>query len=274
MPGFADSQNSSSIHRRSWLPEGASRAVVVVVHGFTEHSGRYEHVARELNARGVAVHALDLRGHGRSGGRRAWIESFGEYLDDVENCVAGAREACPGVPLFLLGHSMGGVIVGLLAIEHRVETAGLIFSAPAICVDRDVFPLLRRLAALMSRVWPRLRVVRMGCGRLSRDPANVERFRADPLVVHERFPVRTGAEILAAGDRLWHEGHAIETPIMVLHGTGDRVADPEGSRRLYDQAASTDKTLKLYDGLYHDLFGEPEKDQVIGDLVEWVVERC
>lgn len=261
-------------YERVWLPETSPRAVVVLIHGFTEHSGRYEHVARALNNRGVAVFAMDLRGHGRSGGRRVWIESFSEHLDDVAQYVARVRRENPDKPLFLLGHSMGGTIVALLAMEHRVEAQGMILSAAALRVGDEVFPLLRRLAWLMSRIWPGLRVVRLGCSRLSRDPENVERFRTDPLVHHGRFPIRTGAEILVAADQVDSGAEMIDLPLLILQGTGDRVVSPEGSRRLYRRAASKDKTLKLYDGLYHDLFGEPEKDRVIGDLVDWVVSRC
>lgn len=246
----------------------------MLVHGFTEHSGRYEHVAQALAARNIALCAVDLRGHGRSPGARVWIERFSEHLDDVERFVTRVRREHSGMPLFLLGHSMGGLIVALLAIDRRVEVEGLIFSAPAIAVSDEVFPLLRRLAALVSRIWPRLRVVRMGCSRLSRDPANVERFRRDPLVFHGPFPVRTGTEILAAGDRARREAGAVRAPLLILQGTADRVVDPRGSQEFYDRAASADKTLKLYEGLYHDLFGEPEKEQVIAELVDWIAARC
>jgi len=273
-PASSGASDRPPIHGRAWLPEARTRAVVVIVHGFTEHSGRYEHVAQALNERGVAVHAADLRGHGRSGGQRAWIESFAEYLDDAERYVASVRRQNPNTPLFLLGHSMGGTIIAILAIERRVNAQGLIFSAAALRVGANLFPLLRRVASVFSRIWPRLRVARMGCSRLSRDPANIQRFRDDPLVFHGRFPVRTGSEILAAGERVWREAGAIGLPMLILQGSGDRTVDPAGSQHLYNQAASRDKTLKLYDGLYHDLFGEPEKEQVIGDLVDWIVARC
>ena len=258
---------------RSWLPESPSKAVVIVIHGFTEHSGRYEHVADALNARGVAVYALDLRGHGRSGGRRVWIESFDEYLDDAEHYIARVCEEHSGKPFFFLGHSMGGLIVALLAIERKMDAQGIILSAPAMKVGDNVFPLLRRLASLVSRIWPGLRLVRMGYGRLSRDPANVERFRCDPLVFHGRFPVRTGTEILAAGQRAQHGARRICSPLLVLQGTADGVVDPAGSRRFYVEASSSDKGLKLYEGAYHDLLGEPEKDQIIRDVADWIASR-
>ncbi|HLA83879.1 MAG TPA: lysophospholipase [Thermoguttaceae bacterium] len=263
-----------SIANRSWTPKTPSRALVIFVHGFTEHCGRYEHVAQALVARGVAVHALDLRGHGRSGGPRASIRSFAEYLDDVDHYVERLRHKNSGKPLFLLGHSMGGIVAALLVIERRIPVDGLILSAPALKVGDDVFPLLRRLASLVSRIWPGLRLVRLGCRRLSRDPATVEHFRTDPLVFHGRFPVRSGTEILSAGRRVLRAARAIHVPLLLLQGTADAVVDPEATRDLFAQAASPDKTLKLYDGLYHDLFGEPEKDQVIADLIHWVDFRC
>ncbi|MFH1918508.1 MAG: lysophospholipase, partial [Planctomycetota bacterium] len=171
------------------------------------------------------------------------------------------------------GHSMGGTIVALLAATRPPDVRGLVLSAPACRIGDRVFPLLRRLAAFFSLVLPRLRLVPMSFKRLSRDPEVVDHFKRDPLVFHGRFPARSGAEILRAADRVEGQMEAIRLPILVLHGTGDTVTDREGSRRLCDRAGSTDKTLKLYDGLYHDLLHEPEKEQVTADVIEWLGAR-
>lgn len=261
------------LFERSWLPSGEVAAVLVVVHGFTEHSGRYASLAGELNRWGCAVYALDLRGHGQSEGPRVFVRSFDEYLADVELYLDRVRARQPDKPLFLFGFSMGGTIVARLAVLGRAEVRGLILCGPALAVGPRVFPLLRRLASLMSAIFPKLRLVRLGCAMISRDPRVVAEFRADPLVFHGRFPVRTGAELLWAMQQIQKEMQSVSLPFLILHGGGDVAADPQGSRELYARAASTDKTFELYDGLYHDLLHEPEQEQVRGRLIAWLRQR-
>ncbi len=258
---------------RCWLPPGEVSGVLVVVHGFTEHGGRYASLAEQLNRFGFAVYALDLRGHGQSDGPRVFVRSFDEYLADVELYLDRVRAQQPGKPLFLFGSSMGGTIAVWLAILGRAEVRGLVLCAPALAVGPRVFPWLRRLASFASAILPRLRLVRLGCAMISRDPQVVADFRNDPWVFHGRFPVRTGAELLRAMRQVQEKMENVSLPFLLLHGGGDVVADPQGSRDLVARAASADKTLKFYDGLYHDLLDEPEKEQVRGDLMAWLRER-
>jgi len=253
-----------------WLPDGPTRATVLVQHGFTEHAGRYAHVAEALTARDIAVYAADLRGHGQSDGPRAWIASFDEYLDDVETYLNRVRAAQPAGPVFLLGHSLGGTIAALGVAERSWPLAGLVLSAAAIQAHDRLFPVLRRLASLVSRLWPRLRIVRMGTAMFSRDPDNTARFQSDSLVFHGRFPVRTGAEILRAMDRLVACAGEMHGPLLSLQGTGDAGMDPAGSQALLARAGSSDKTLKLYPGLYHDLLGEPERAAILAAVLAWI----
>jgi acylglycerol lipase len=262
------------LYQQCWLPESACRAVVVVVHGFNEHSGRYARLAADLNRQGYAVYAIDLRGHGKSKGPRAWIASFDEYLDDVRILLDRVAHEQPGKAVFLFGHSMGGLIVARMAIIRPPKVNGLIFSGPAILIDEGVFPVLRHLASFLSMVWPRLRLIRLGCQFISRDPQVVEDFKNDPVVFHGRFPVRTGAEIIRTANLVQHRMEKIGLPFLVMHGTGDRAADPDGSRQLYDKASSSDKTLRLYDGLYHEVFSEPEREQAVSDLLDWLNARA
>ena len=256
-----------------WLPEGDPSAVVVLVHGFTEHCGRYAELAQQLTRHGYAVYATDLRGHGKSEGEPAFVHSFDEYLADLDLAVDRARMRLPDKPLFLLGHSLGGALVVLLAIRRARDFHGLVASAGSFRVGGQVFPILRRIAVLVSRLLPRLRMVRMGARMLSRDPKVIDDFKNDPLVFHGRFPVRAGAEILRAARQVQSQMESVQVPLLILHGTGDRVTSVEGSRQLYARAASTDKTLKLYEGLYHDLFHEPEKEQVTSDVIRWFNTR-
>jgi alpha-beta hydrolase superfamily lysophospholipase len=259
---------------RRWLPLGEPRTVVAMVHGFCEHGGRYAAVAEKLCAHGYAVFALDLRGHGRSGGERLRIAAFDDYVDDLDAFLVHVAREQPGRPLFLLGHSMGGAIAVRLTLRRRSPIDGLILSAAALRIAGNVFPVLRKLARLMSRFWPRLRLVRLGDRMLSRDPQVVADFRSDPLVDHGKFPVRSGAEILGAAQAIQGQMESIEVPLLILHGTGDRLTDPRGSWELYVRARSADKTLKLYQGLYHDLLHEPEWEEVSDEILQWLGQRC
>jgi alpha-beta hydrolase superfamily lysophospholipase len=202
------------------------------------------------------------------------VRSFDDYLDDLDCVFERARQREPKMPLFLFGHSMGGLIAALWCAARKPSLAGLMLSAPALRVANQLFPWLRRAASIASLLVPRLRLVRMGCGNLSRDPEVVRRFREDPLVFHDRFPVRTGAEILRAGEQALGRLSEICLPLLVLQGTADRVSAPDASRALVDAAESRDKQLHLYPGLYHDLLNEPEKAQVHSDLVEWIERRA
>jgi alpha-beta hydrolase superfamily lysophospholipase len=219
------------------------------------------------------VYALDLRGHGRSEGRRAAIRRFEQYLDDLEAFLGQVRSQTPDTPLFLFGHSMGGAIVTWLAIARQPPIQGLIVSAAALRVSGGLCPLLRRLAPLGSLLAPWLRLVRLGSSMLSRDARAVREFRDDPLVFHGRLTTRIGAEIFRAGSRIRGRMEEVRLPLLVLHGTADALTDPEGSRELYLHASTPDKTLRLYDGFYHDLLHDVDKDRVVTDIVAWLEAR-
>lgn len=268
--GYFTASDGLRLYEQWWVPASALRGRVVVVHGINEHGGRYARTAADLVRGGYAVHAMDLRGHGRSGGDRVWIRRFDEYLNDVDVMLERIVDKEPGKPVFLFGHSMGGAVAALYGIARKPSVRGLILSAPALAVAAHLFPLLRRLAPLASAVAPRLRVARMGCRFLSRDPAVVEGFKSDPLVFHGRFPIRTGAEVLRAAARIRKNAASLTLPLLILHGTSDYVSDPVGSRRLCALAGSNDKTLHLYQGLYHEVLSEPERDQVVKDLLAWL----
>ncbi len=276
MPHSEDRFNTPdglNLYWQCWLPETEPLAAVVLLHGFTEHSGRYADVAQRLVGQGYAVHAMDLRGHGRSAGAAVAVDSFGQYVDDLEAFLEVVRGHTAGGPLFLFGHSMGGAILARLAATRQPDVRGIVLSAPPVRVGSHVFPILRRAASVLARVFPWLRIVSMGARFVSRDPRVVAHFRNDPLVFHGRFPIRTGAEILRAGQQIQDTAAEIRLPLLILQGTGDKVVDPKGSSLLHARAASDDKTLRLYDGLYHDLLHEPEKEQVAADLIAWLNER-
>ncbi|MEK6425474.1 MAG: lysophospholipase [Burkholderia gladioli] len=261
-----------------WPAGDAPRATVALIHGLAEHARRYDALAARLNAAGIALVAVDLRGHGRSPGPRAWVERFDRYLDDADALVDFATHgARRDAPLFLMGHSMGGAIAALYAIERANARdrrfAGLILSSPALAPGRDVPRWMLAASRFISRVWPRFPALKIDAALLSRDPAVVAANRADPLVHHGAVPARTGAEILAAMARIASGRAALTLPTLVFHGTADKLTEPEGSREFGAQAGPVDKTLTLYAGNYHETMNDLERERVIGALIDWIAAR-
>src|SRR5205809_1462547 len=240
-----------NIFVRSWRPNGAARAIVVICHGFNAHSGQYQSVGEQFAAVGLAVYAVDLRGRGRSDGERFYVEQFDDYVDDVASLVQTVRANEKGLPLFLLGHSAGGVVACLYAVEHQAELAGLICESFAFRVPAPDFA----LAVLkgLSHLAPHAHVLRLKNEDFSRDPEIVAEMNADPLIADEAQPTRTVAAMVRADERLENEFALITLPLLILHGSADKATKPEGSRVFHDRAGSLDKTLKLYDGHAHDL---------------------
>ncbi|PQJ33778.1 lysophospholipase [Salinibacter sp. 10B] len=271
--GSLTTDDNLQLHTQQWTPEDASRAVIVLVHGYAEHCGRYGHVAQALVNEGASVFAYDQRGYGRSEGRRAYVASFENYLDDLALVLTHVRTTQPNLPLFLFGHSMGGLVVLKYVLDRSPSVRGLMLSAPAIEINPDLAPLLRTLAQILGRFFPTLPTTRSPEGAISRDPDVVADAEQDPLNYHGRVPARTGAEMLRAGDEVRDQLDALQTPFLVFHGTADRLTTPNWSRRLYERASTSDKTLHLYDGLYHETFNEPEQATVLSDLTAWLRDR-
>lgn len=266
-----DTTGGIQILVRSWRPDGPPRAVVGIVHGVKSHSGYYGWAAQQLTAAGFAVYAVDLRGRGRSDGPRLFVNEIGEYLADVDALLAHARRREPGLPVFLLGHSAGGVISSVYTLDHQSELAGLICESFAFKVFAPSFALA--VTRLLSRIAPRLPVLRLKNEDFSRDPAAVQAMRNDPLVATEAQPARTVAALLAGADRLDREFPRITLPVFILHGTADRVTQPAGSQQFFDAAGSRDKTLKLYEGHAHDLLNDVGRETVMADITRWIDER-
>jgi len=252
---------------RSWTP-GDARAVVVLVHGFNSHSGYYIRTGEALAVRGFAAYALDLRGRGRSDGDRFYIDSMSEFVQDVATVVSLAKLRHPGLPTFLLGHSAGGVVSCLYVLEHQDELAGFICESFAFQVPAPDFA----IAALkgLSHLAPHAHVLKLHNEDFSRDPAMVKAMNDDPLIANETQPTRTVAELARADERLRTEFPSITLPLLVLHGTADKAAKAGGSQIFYDSAGSTDKTIELYQGHYHDLLNDIGHEEVLGDIIEWI----
>ena len=271
--GFLD--GSPTLRWRLWRPDapgGEVRASLALVHGIHEHSGRYAYVASRLMLRGIEVHAFDYRGHGESHGPRGQIEAFSEWLEDVDRFAERVRRTALA-PVFLMGHSLGGLIAASWwASRQPTDWEGLILSSPALALPA-VNPLLQAVAPHASRFLPRLRVTRLDPSHLSRDPRVGEAYLADPLNVCAGVQARTGYEVQQAGLALREHDARFSAPLYVFHGSDDAITDPEGSRRLADAAPGDDVTLKLWDGLRHETMNEPERDEVIDAVAEWVLAR-
>ncbi len=255
-----------------WPTTGEPRAIIALIHGLAEHAGRYRALAASLNAAGVEVVALDLRGHGRSPGARTWVDRFDRYLLDVDALVALA--ARDDTPRFLMGHSMGGTLAALHTLERPAAQArplaGLILSSPALAPGRDVPRWMIAASRFISRVWPRFPAMRIDAALLARDPDVVAANRADALVHHGAIPARTGAEILAAMTRIEARRAELSVPLLVFHGTSDKLTEPDGSRDFVAHAGSADRTLTLYDGSYHETMNDLDRVRVIDALVGWI----
>lgn len=254
--------------------ESPPHALVLIVHGILEHAGRYAEMAKHLNRAGIAVWGVDLRGHGRSSGSRVWTDHFDRYLDDISLVLADARTTHPDLPVFLFGHSMGGLIVLQSRFAEANPPAGLIASAPAIHVADEFIPWLRKLAAFGSRWFPWARLARMGSSSMSRDKDVIADYRRDPLVYHGRIPTRTGAEIIRVGEETRQRASGINLPLLVLQGTADAVVLCGATEEVYQAASSGDKTLRLFPGLYHDLPREPEKEEICSEIANWILARA
>jgi alpha-beta hydrolase superfamily lysophospholipase len=256
------------INFRTWRPDAAARAVVVIVPGFNSHSGYYTWVAERLLGSNVSVYALDLRGRGESEGERFYVEKFADYVSDVAACVALAKSQNPSLPVFLLGHSAGGVVACLYTLEHGKELAGLICESFAHQVPAPDFA----LAVLkgLAHVAPHAHVLKLKNEDFSRDAQVVASMNADPLIANETQPTQTVAEMVRADERLKNEFGQIRLPVLILHGTADKATKPSGSQLFYERAGSTDKTLKLYEGHYHDLLNDVGKELVMADIQRWL----
>lgn len=266
-----DSTTGIKIFVRSWTPAMRPRALVVICHGVNSHSGQYLWAGEQLSATGLAVYALDLRGRGQSDGERFYVETVADYVSDVAATMQIAKSRHPGVPTFLLGHSAGGVVSSVYTLEHASELTGFICESFAFQVPAPGFALAAIKA--LSHIAPRLPVLKLKNEDFSRDPQAVAALNSDPLTAHEVQPAITVASLVRADERLREEFPQMTLPLLIMHGTDDKATVCHGSQFFYDTAGSTDKTLKLYDGHYHDLLNDIGKEGVMKDILDWIGAR-
>jgi acylglycerol lipase len=262
------------LYRRFWRSGRADSdppsAVIVLVHGAGEHSGRYEHVAERLVDDGYAVHALDHRGHGRSQGPRALIDRVDHAVTDLDALVSAAvqHESAASIPVVMVGHSMGAMLTLRYAADHQHRLDGLALTGALASIDAS--PALRIVGRAISAVAPKLGLITIDASLISRDPAVVEAYRSDPLVHHGKLPARTAAEIAYTVAGFPGRVHEITIPTLIMYGTADQLCPPAGSEMLGERIGAADKRVIAYEGLYHEIFNEPERDAVLSDLSRWL----
>lgn len=260
-----------NIFLRSWQPDGGKKAVVVICHGVNSHGGQYVWAAQQFAAAGFAVYALDLRGRGRSDGERYYVEDVADYVSDLAGAIGIAKAREPGLPVFLLGHSAGGVTGASYVLDNQAGLAGFICESFAFQVPAPGFA----LAAIkgLSHIAPRLGVLTLKNEDFSRDPAAVAALNSDPLIANEVQPAATVAALVRADERLREEFPTITLPLLIMHGTADKATVCQGSEFFHETAGSADKTLKLYDGHFHDLLNDYGKEEVMADILGWLEAR-
>ena len=257
-----------TIFTREWQPAGKPHGVVVISHGLNAHSGLYEWAAQQFTSNGLAVYALDHRGRGRSEGERFFVEKFSDWTEDLATFIDIVKSREPGLPVFLLGHSAGGVIASGYTLAHQDEIAGLIVED--IAYQIPALDIALAILKGVSKVAPHAHVLKLKNEDFSRDPAVVAALNADPLIAGEKQPSETVAELVRADELLKKNFQKITLPLLILHGTADKVTKPHGSQEFYEKTGSSDKTLKLYEGHFHDLLADIGKQQVMADIQAWI----
>ncbi len=259
--------------RRAWLPPEPER-VLLVVHGLAEHSGRYDRLGAWFARRGCAVHAYDQRGHGRSGGRRGHVRRFAQLLRDLEELLERVRAQHAGLPLVLVGHSMGGLVVASFVRERAPEIDGAVVSGGTLAVPDGISPLRRAGARALRRLAPRGGLaIGIDPGALSRDPEVGRRYVEDPLVF-DRMTLSLATELIGAIERTATAGGAaVRVPMLLLCGADDAICDPAGSRAFRAGIQAPGSALVIYEGLRHEIFNEPECERVYQDVLDWLRKR-
>lgn len=262
------------LYTQSWPVENP-KAIVLLVHGLCEHIGRYEYVASVLNAAGYAALGQDHRGHGKSEGQpRAYAPSIDTFVDDLELLEEAAAQTYAGKPLFVLGHSMGGLLATRFALRHQDRLRGLVTSGAALLPGAGIPKAVIALGKVAGDFVPKLSLTQINSAWLSHDPAVVSGYDSDPLVYHGKIKVGFGLALLRAGEETLARAGDLTLPMLVMHGESDRIVSAEASRQLHARASSSDKTLIIYDGLYHEIFNEPEKNKVLAEVIRWLDAHC
>jgi acylglycerol lipase len=268
--GYFKGVRNTNIYYQAWLPAGNIKAALLVVHGLGEHCGRYMNVVNYFVQLGYAIYGFDHIGHGKSEGAREFIDCFEDYTDTLTIYHNMVKAWHTGKPMFLLGHSMGGLIALYYLLDHQGDFKGAVISAPSIKISDSISRVTVAIGKILSVLVPKAGVFALDANGISRDPEVVRDYVSDPLVFHGKTPARLAAELLKAMLRVAAEADKIILPFIVIQGSEDKLVDPGGAQMLYEKAGSKDKTIKVYDGLYHEVFNELERARVLKDVETWL----
>jgi acylglycerol lipase len=268
--GFFKAVRGANIYFQSWLPESEPRAVLLIVHGLAEHSGRYTNVVDHFVPLGYAVYGVDHFGHGKSDGKRVYVERFDDYTNTLKIYFDMIHGWQPDKPIFLVGHSMGGLISAVYLLDHQAELAGAVLSGPAVKIPNYVTPAMLFVGKMLSALIPKFGLLPLEADGVSRDPSVVQAYVSDPLVHRGKATARLAAEMVKAMQTISGQAARITLPIMIVQGSADRLVDPAGARMLYGAVSSADKEIRIYNGFYHEVFNEPEHDKVLHDVKIWL----
>ena len=270
-PATFINRNGLHIFYRNWVPKVKSKGIVLIIHGLNSHSGYYQDFAAQLNENGYEVYAMDLAGRGRSEGERYYIGDYHDVFADIDLLLNIAKSACPSSPVFLFGHSAGGVFASAYAVKNQAKLQGLISESFAFRIPAPGFALAAM--KLLARIVPHARLVKLNNADFSRDKSLVFKMDKDPLLENEKQPAKTMQQLLLAGEYLKKEMASIQLPVLILHGTADKATEPAGSEYFMAHASSADKQLKLYEGHYHDLLNDKYSGTIIRDILQWLNKR-
>jgi acylglycerol lipase len=268
-----NSTKHGETYSQAWDPEdGAIKAAVCLVHGLGEHSGRYTHVAEHLTKAGFALTGADLPGHGKSSGKRGHISSNEEILTEIDRLLEITSSRYPGIPYFLYGHSLGGIYILYYSLKRKPDLAGVVATGPGLRSALEKQPLKIGISKFLGTLTPKICLPSgLVVEDLSRDPDVVELYREDPLV-HNQVSVRLAKNLLEAIPWTFEHAHEFRWPLLLMHGTADHVVYPGGSEE-FASLVQCDCTVKLWDGLYHEIHNEPQKDDVMDFMIAWLESK-
>ena len=261
---------NNGLYYHDWDTPNEQKGTVILVHGLGEHCQRYRALADYLNDAGYSLSSMDLPCHGQSEGTRGHVDSFTVFQEAVLGLYERVKQRQANTPLFILGHSMGGLIVTRFLQDHQDKFNGALLSGALIESPQEPSSLQVKIITLISRLLPKLGVLKLDASGISHDPVVVEDYLADPLVNKNKLSAKFLVEMFKTMALAKEQAKKIDSPILIMHGSEDPMTAPSGSQYLYDNVSSTDKQLTIYDGLMHEIFNEPEANGIYNEMVAWL----
>lgn len=258
-----------SLFQQVWLPEPEPRAIIYLIHGLGEHSSRYQHVAKFLTSHGFVVYSMDNRGHGKSEGERGHVNEFEDYMKDMDQLIQEARHDFPNLPAFLYGHSLGGILVLNYALRRKPDVLGVVATGPGLRTALEEQKLKIVLSKAMASLMPKLGIsTGLDAEQISHDPQVVKIYKEDPLV-HDRGTPGLAVNLLDSVEWAYQHAHEFPVPLLIMHGSADQIAYARGSQEFASKVRG-DCTIKLWEGMAHEIHNEPDKDKVFAYLLDWL----